>query len=128
MTLDDNWTPKTFKVQTPDGIADRAGHTYNGIGVFHDPQGFWVVVHLNTGLVSQFLGDTPRYREALTDLAQCVDWGFTRDGGWQNSQPDYVERIQAWRDRYGFAKQPVTDRTPPERKDEAARRIWLERE
>lgn len=132
MTLGEKWEAAKFKMQTPTGIVDRDGFTYRGLGITMDVQdgvgAFWVAVHLNSGLVCQFLAMNPRDKAMLADLAECIDWDFTGEQGWRNSQPDFLERIRAWQVRNKLASTPVPDKANPEFKERNARKIWMDRE
>lgn len=101
------WQPGSFVFASQDGHAKprRAdGVQYRGLALINSGRrNEWAILHVNTGFTLCFLlrALPSKAVEIATEFAECGDWDFSGPNGWQNLEPELMERCLEISERYG---------------------------
>ena len=111
------WIIDTFTACQMTGLlTPTRGWVCKGLGLYRTDEGFWWLVHLNSGHGVVRLGKDPEHsRNPLSDvlliadeIADAADWTFGSLDGWTNRNPDLPAKLSAIAARYpGLVESPA---------------------
>ncbi len=98
------WKPATFLKAFPEEPIEAVGLVYRGLGLDMTMKGSpkgrrsptWSLTHLGTGhRVCLIFGQDADVLPIATEIAECGDWIFHDLDGWQNLDPELMDKFQA---------------------------------